>query len=176
MLLSDSAVGTFPLVTDMHQPLIDVFDYEEETRILPEAWMKDMATVFREFDEDEDGKIQSGVGRHIMALFRLPHKNLWKDLTVVSMSQLLNEAAIARNGIFSNPYRRYVYYFQQIAGIGRSKLDAVDIQRFIRVSGDEIPLKFCDDFIDEFDRATLSKDALTLEEFCNFCSARKVPV
>jgi Ca2+-binding EF-hand superfamily protein len=160
----------------MNQPRIDVFDYNEEISLLPQEWMKDMAIVFREFDEDEDGKIPTGIARHIMALFRLPHKGVWKEIPVVSMQQLLEESAVARNAIFANPARRYVYYFQQIAGTGRSKIDAVDIQRFIRVAGDEIPLKFCDDFIDEFDRVKLSKDALTLEEFCNFCATRKVPV
>jgi Ca2+-binding EF-hand superfamily protein len=160
----------------MNQPRIDVFDYDEEIRRLPAEWMQDMARVFREFDEDKDGKLPAGVARHIMLLFRLPHKNLWKEIAVVTMAQLLEESSVARSAIFSNPYRRYVYYFQQIAGTGRSKIDAVDIQRFIRVAGDEIPLKFCDDFIDEFDRVKLSKDALTLEEFCNFCATRKVPV
>jgi hypothetical protein len=111
-----------------------------------------------------------------MTLFRLPTKGTFKDLTVVPMQRMLDECAIARDGIFLNPFRRYIYYFQMIAGIGNNRIDAVDIQRFIHIAGDEIPLRFCDDFIDEFDRVALSKDSLTCEEFCNFCAQKKVPV
>jgi Ca2+-binding EF-hand superfamily protein len=160
----------------MNQPKIDVFDYDQEIASLPEPWMKDMCVVFREFDEDEDGKVPVEVGRHIMTLFRLPTKNAFKELTIVTMQEFLDDCSIIRDAIFLVPVKRDIYYFQMIAGLGRNKIDAVDIQRFMAISGDNIALKFCDDFIDEFDRVHLSKSSLSMEEFCTFVSTKKVPV
>lgn len=160
----------------MNQPKIDVFYYDEEIEKLPEEWMKDMAIVFRELDEDEDGKVDVTTAHHIMDLFRLPNKGCFKDMETVKMHPFLEEAQVARDEIFMNTTKRYRYYFQMIAGLGKNTIDAIDIQRFVKVSGDEIPLKFCDDFIDEFDRLHLSKDSLTQEEFCAFCAQKKVPV
>jgi Ca2+-binding EF-hand superfamily protein len=159
----------------MHEAHIDVFDYDLEIKILPEEWMKDMAIVFHEFDEDSDGVIPGGIAHHIMSLFRLPSKGLFQEPTV-KLAPFLEVAGLVRSMIFSSPKRRAIYYFQMIAGYGRNSIDAVDIQRFISVAGDDIPLKFCDDFIDEFDRLKLSKDSLTIEEFCSFVIHKKIPV
>ena len=63
-----------------------------------------------------------------------------------------------------------------IAGINQSELDATDIQRFMLINEDEVPLKFCEDFIDEFDRKGLSSDVVSIEEFCKFCEEHKIPV
>jgi Ca2+-binding EF-hand superfamily protein len=160
----------------MNQPRIDVFDYDLEINGLPEAWMKDMAIVFHEFDEDEDGKISVEIARHIMVLFRLPTKGALKEVTTIGMHEFLHECALVRDILFMVPVKRGIYYFQMIGGLGRNKIDAVDIQRFMAVSGDKIALKFCDDFIDEFDRHYLSKSSLSMEEFCTFISTKKVPV
>lgn len=160
----------------MNQQKIDIFDYQVEIEKLPEEWMKDMAIVFREFDEDKDGKIPSQLAAHIFYLFRLPNKGVFKDYQAVSMEVFLDEATITRDSIFLNPIKRYCYYFQMIAGLGKNTIDAVDLQRFISVSGDEIALKFCEDFIDEFDRKRLSKDSITIEEFCTFCAQKKIPI
>lgn len=160
----------------MNQPLIDIFEYEIELKKLKEDWMMDMAIVFREFDEDKDGKVPSLVAEHIFRLFRLPSNKIWKDDEIVTFKSFLAEAQNIRDDIFLNPEKRYKYYFQMIANLGKNTIDASDIQRFIEISGDHIDLKYCDDFIDEFDRDTLSKDSITLDEFCNFCSQKKIPV
>ena len=160
----------------MNQPLIDIFEYEIELKKLKEDWMMDMAIVFREFDEDKDGKVPSLVAEHIFRLFRLPSNKIWKDDEIVTFKSFLAEAQNIRDDIFLNPEKRYKYYFQMIANLGKNTIDASDIQRFIEISGDHRDLKYCDDFIDEFDRDTLSKDSITLDEFCNFCSQKKIPV
>ena len=65
------------------------------------------------------------------------------------------EAQNIRDDIFLNSEKRYKYYFQMIASLGKNTIDASDIQRFIEISGDHIDLKYCDDFIDEFVNANL---------------------
>ncbi|KAK8890370.1 hypothetical protein M9Y10_035145 [Tritrichomonas musculus] len=160
----------------MNQQKIDIFEYEKEIKKLPEEWMEDMAIVFREFDENKDGKITGLVAEHIFLLFRLPSNKIWKKDEIVSFKSFILEAQNIRDDIFLNPDKRYKYYFQMIAGLGKNTIDAADIQRFIEISGDHIDLKYCDDFIDEFDRETLSKDSITQEEFCDFCSQKKIPV
>lgn len=137
--------------------------------------MKDMAIVFREFDEDADGKIPVTVAHHIMTLFRLNSKECFKDEETIHMLRFLDEAGVLREEIFGNPSRRYLYYFQMIAGLGQKTMNAVDIHRFIKTCGDEIDRKFCEDFIDEFDRKKLSKQSLTAAEFCVFCANKKIP-
>lgn len=160
----------------MNQPLIDIFEYDKEIKKLQEEWMVDMAVVFREFDENKDGKVPCQVAEHIFYLFRLPSNKIWKNDEIVTFKSFLAEAQNIRDDIFLNSEKRYKYYFQMIASLGKNTIDASDIQRFIEISGDHIDLKYCDDFIDEFDRTTLSKDSITLDEFCNFCSQKKIPV
>lgn len=156
---------------------IDTFDYEREIHNLPEIWMIDMATVFKEFDEDEDGSITEDLASHIFTLFRLPIKGMFPNPEQkIRMNDFLDLAATARDTIFLNPVKRYCYYFQMIAGVGKKTISALDLQRFVSVFGDQIQLKFCDDFIDEFDRVHLSKDEITMEEFCTFCSSHKIPI
>lgn len=160
----------------MNHPKIDIFEYEDEIAKLPEDWMVDMATVFREFDTNKIGKIPSQTALHIFYLFRLPSKGLWKEQEIVTFDDFLSQAAIKRDEIFLDPKKRYKYYFQMISSLDGKTIDAADIQRFISISGDNIDIKYCEDFIDEFDRKTLSKDSIALEEFCNFCMAKKIPV
>ncbi|OHT06427.1 hypothetical protein TRFO_25537 [Tritrichomonas foetus] len=162
---------------NMNHEKIDIFDYDIEIKKLPEEWMEDMATVFREFDENRDGKVPPQIARHIFHLFRLPSKGLWEDQEEqINLGDFLEEAAGTRDSIFIHPKKRYMYYFKMIACLGKNTIDAVDIQRFISVSGDNIDLKYCEDFIDEFDRKNLSKDSITPEEFGKFCAKKKIPV
>ena len=155
---------------------IDIFDYEKELSQLQEDWQTDMAVVFREFDDDQDGKIPRETAIHVMALFRLNARKKLAEIDPVRLDKFLEVAGAIRDSIFMSPAKRYRYYFQMIAGLGKKSIDAVDIQRFIRVSGDDIALKFCDDFIDEFDRKRISKDSISAAEFCSFCAHSKIPV
>ena len=164
-------------LTEIQKEKIDIFDYDQEIKELPEEWMVDMAVVFHEFDEDEDGIISGSLAAHIFTLFRLPTKGLFKDRQEkVRMNEFLHQAAITRDAIFLNPHKKYCYYFQMIAGVGKSTISALDLQRFVAIFGDQIQLKFCDDFIDEFDRKFLSKDEITMNEFASFCSSHKIPI
>ena len=160
----------------MNQAKIDIFEYEREIKKLSEEWMEDMAIVFREFDENKDGKVPGQVAEHILHLFRLPSNKIWKDDEIVTFKSFLHEAQNIRDDIFLDSQKRYKYYFQMIACLGKDSIDASDIQRFIEIFGDHMDLKYCDDFIDEFDRKTLSKDSITIEEFCDFCSQKKIPI
>lgn len=160
----------------MTRARIEVFDYDKEIEKLPDEWMTDMAVVFREFDEDQDGKIPRDTAIHVMSLFRLNSKKKLQDLDMVHLDKFIDVAGSIRDAIFMSPAKRYRYYFQMIAGLGKKSISAVDIQRFIRVSGDDIALKFCDDFIDEFDRKRISKDSISAAEFCSFCAHSKIPV
>ena len=161
----------------MNQEKIDLFDYEIELEKLPEDWMMDMAVVFREFDERNVGKVSSQTARHIFSLFRLPTEKLWpNDKETVSRAEFLLEANAAREKIFINPKMRYLYYFRMISSLGSKTINAVDLQKFISISGDSVDIKYCEDFIDEFDRKYLSKDSITAEEFCDFCQRKKIPV
>jgi len=160
----------------MNQEPIDVFDYDEEIARLHEDWKCDMAIVFREFDEDRDGKVTGDVARHMLRLFRLSWKGRFDDAEIVRLHAFLDEASRIRDEIFLNPSRRFQYFFEMISGVGMNTMSAADIKRFIHISGDEIALRHCDDFIDEFDRSRLSKEHLTAAEFCAFCANRKVPV
>ena len=160
----------------MNHPLIDIFDYDDEIKKLPMEWMVDMAEVFREFDEDSDGKIPKDYAQHVFSLFRLPSKGVFVEEGSVSMREFLYEAGKMRDEIFSKPETRYQYYFKMIAGLKQPEITAEDIQRFMKVSDDDIKLKFCDDFIDEFDRERISKDSISLDEFVKFCTEKKIPV
>lgn len=160
----------------MNQEPIDIFNYDEEIGKIKEPWELDMAEVFREFDEDLDGKIDPKLAHHIFILFRLAWHNEFEGYDSVTLKDFLWEAARSRDQIFANPRKRYIYYFQMIAGINQSELDATDIQRFMLINEDEVPLKFCEDFIDEFDRKGLSSDVVSIEEFCKFCEEHKIPV
>ena len=166
----------FLIIFGMNQPLIDIFDYDEEIAKLPEEWMVDMAEVFREFDEDLDGNIPNSYAQHVFSLFRLPSKNVFTEPGNVTLKGFLYEASIMRDEVFSTPESRYQYFFKMIAGLRQPEITAIDIQRFMKVNGDDIKLVFCDDFIDEFDRDNLSKDSISLEEFVNFCEEKKIPV
>ena len=160
----------------MNQPLIDLFDYDEEISNLREEWMVDMAEVFREFDEDDDGQIPNTYAQHVFSLFRLPSKNVFTEPGNVTLKGFLYEAGVMREEVFSKPETKYQYFFKMIAGLRQPTITAIDIQRFMKVSGDDIKLIFCDDFIDEFDRDKLSKDSITLDEFVRFCEEKKIPV
>jgi Ca2+-binding EF-hand superfamily protein len=160
----------------MNHPLIDIFDYDAEIEKLPMEWMVDMAEVFREFDEDSDGRIPSDYAKHVFSIFRLPSKGVFVDGENVSMREFLYEAGIMRDELFSQPETRYQYYFKMIAGLKQSEITAQDIQRFMKVNGDDIKLKFCDDFIDEFDRKRIAKDSINMEQFVKFCTEKKIPV
>ena len=160
----------------MNQERIDVFYYDETIASLKQDWMKDMAVVFREFDEDQDGKMEPNLAQHVLRLFRLDGKDSFKGMSTVKLAEFLDEAAVLRDGLVMNPAERYQYYFRMIAGPGKSEMSARDIQRFLKVFGDDVLLKFCDDFIDEFDPEHLSKDVITEEEFCAFCQERKIPI
>ena len=160
----------------MAKVLIELFSYDKELSKLKEEWMVDMAIIFREFDEDTDGKIPPMIAKHIFSIFRLPSDNIFNDEGSITLKDFIYEAGNVRDEIFSSPMKKYKYFFQMIAGIGKKTIDAIDIERFITTSGDSVPLKFCDDFIDEFDRVSLSKDYITFDEFAQFCIKRKIPV
>lgn len=160
----------------MNHPPIDIFDYDIEIKKLPQEWMVDMAEVFREFDEDADGKIPNTYAQHIFSLFRLPSKTVFTEPGNVTMRVFLHEASFMRQEIFGTAESRYQYFFKMIAGLKQARITAIDIQRFMKVCGDDIKLKFCDDFIDEFDREGISKDYITIEEFTKFCEDKKIPI
>ena len=160
----------------MNLPTIEIFDYEEEIKMLPEEWMVDLAVVFREMDEDLDGIVPTDCAKHILRIFSLYSDEAFANAgESVRLSYFLEEAREAREIIFSNPLATFSYYFDMMTGVSNDQLSALDLQRFFAIFGDKIQLKYCDDFIDEFDRELLSKDYISKKEFIKFCADKKIP-
>jgi Ca2+-binding EF-hand superfamily protein len=151
------------------------FNYPEVLRKTAEEWKVEVINVFRCFDSQKTGGLPRETAIEVMALFGMngeEHFHFSKKTITLKMFLDAVQHDRDRN---SDPLRRWKYLFHLIAGRGNETITKKRLQEFFTMFGHTPDEKFCEDFIDEFDRVSIMKTEINLDDWLMFCRIHRLP-
>ena len=155
------------------QPL---FSYKEFTSHLEDEWKHEVVDIFRLFDEQCEGALPYEEAARALELIGIDGKkvlaNFKKNITI---QQFIDVIADVRKQNLSNSEKRWTYIFRLIAGDEEKTITVEKLQKFFESFGHVPAARYCEDFIDEFDRNWLTKTEITLQDWLMFCRINRLP-
>lgn len=157
---------------------VNVFSYPEFIKNLNEDWEKEVTDIFRLLDEECDGVLPRERALKIMELIGFKgEKYIHKSKRQISIQQLIDIIRDCRTRTKGEKRSRWAYLFRLMAGNEEDSTITVDkLQQFFKSYGHVPCEKFCEDFIDEFDRISLSKTDISLEDWLTFCQMHNLSI
>ncbi|OHT02626.1 hypothetical protein TRFO_07048 [Tritrichomonas foetus] len=152
------------------------FDYKKFIESLGDAtWKVEVTNVFRMFDKECEGVLPREIACHAIKLFGIngeDHFHFAKK--VISAQTFIDAVQKERDNNIRDSMKRWKYIFSLIAGPGNDTITVDKIQDFFTMFGHTPELKFCEDFIDEFDRVNISKTCISMDDWLMFCRTHRV--
>ena len=151
------------------------FSYAKLLKETHEEWKREVISVFRCFDRENDGWLPRDEAIHVMSLFGMngdEHFHFSKKQITIRMMLDSIQHERDRN---SDHARRWKYIFYLIADPEKKTITKERLRDFFTMFGYTPEDKYCDDFIDEFDRKHLEKSEIVLEDWLMFCRIHKLP-
>ena len=143
------------------------FNYKEFIKNNQDAdWKAEVINVFRCFDTECEGAIPRDVAIHAINLlgingeehFHVSKKNITAQMFIDAVQTERNKNI-----------------FKLIAGPNKDKITIESLQNFFTLFGHTPELKYCEDFIDEFDRVNITKTDISMDDWTVFCRVHHVP-
>ena len=150
------------------------FSYPEFKKTVQEEWELDIINIFRCFDTEREGVIPRDLAIHAFSLLGMNGEDHFtkKDVPIHTFIDAVRDER-ERNS-FDN-IRRWKYIFSLIAGPNNDTITTKSLRNFFSMFGHKPEARFCDDFIDEFDRTNLKKTEITLDDWLMFCRIHRFP-
>ena len=153
------------------------FNYPDFLKTIQDAeWKKEVINLFRCFDLECDGVIPRESAIHAIKLFGINGEDYFHIAKKnVTAQMFLDAVQYERDKNVCDSTRRWKYVFKLIAGPNKDKISADALQHFFTLFGHTPELKYCEDFVDEFDRVSISKTEISLDDWLLFCKIHRVP-
>jgi Ca2+-binding EF-hand superfamily protein len=151
------------------------FNYPELIRNTQEEWKVEIINVFRCLDVENEGSLPRDAAIHAMSLFGMNGEEHFHFSKKTITLKMFIDAVQNERDRNSDPSRRWKYIFSLIAGPGNKTITRDSLRSFFTMFGHTPDEKFCDDFIDEFDRVSLLKTEIGLDDWLMFCRIQRVP-
>jgi hypothetical protein len=151
------------------------FNYPALLRETTEEWKAEVINVLRCLDTEKEGSLPREMAIHAMSLLGMhgeDHFHFSKKSISVKMFLDAVQDERERNADSS---RRWKYIFYLIAGAGHEAITKEKLKEFFTLFGHTPEDKFCDDFIDEFDRLSVQKTEINLDDWLMFCCIHRLP-
>lgn len=151
------------------------FNYPALIKQTPEEWKVEVINVIRCLNTEKEGVLPRDVAIHAMSFFGMngeEHFHFSKKTITVKMFIDAVQNERDRN---SDPTRRWKYIFSLIAGHGNEAITKEKLKAFFTLFGHTPEDKYCDDFIDEFDRIAIQKTEINLDDWLMFCRIHRLP-
>lgn len=152
------------------------FSYADFIKSLKDDWQIEVVNVFRCFDEEKEGSLPREAAIHTMALFGMngeEHFHFSKKM--ISVQAFIDAVQDERDRNAFDNTKRWKYIFHLIAGPDNETITTKTLQDFFTTFGHTPEVKFCEDFIDEFDRINIMKTEINLEDWLMFCRIHRLP-
>ena len=154
----------------------NLFSYKEFIKTLEDDWKKEVVDIFRLFDEESEGMLPFEDAVRALELIGIDGKKvLLSNKRTVSIQQYIDTIEGVRKQNKENSEKRWTYIFRLIAGSEESTITVTKLQEFFAKFGHIPEAKYCEDFIDEFDRNWLTKTEITLSDWLMFCRINRLP-
>ena len=152
------------------------FSYSSFYPTLTEQWQTEATSIFQCLDEMSEGTITREKALHAMSLLSLNGEDYFHySKKMVTIQAFLEAIKTDREKNSFDNTRRWTHIFHLIAGPGKDTITREALQSFFTQFGHTPDLKFCDDFIDEFDRANLKLTEISLDDWLMFCRIHRLP-
>ena len=153
------------------------FYYNTFIKNLQEEWQIEITNIFRFLDEQSEGIISRDLALRAMGLIGINGEEYFHfTKKTITLQQFLDAVSLDKKKNFENNERRWKYIFTLIAGSDKnSTITIKKLQDFFKQFGHIPDAKFCEDFIDEFDRNFLTKTEINLEDWIMFCRVHRLP-
>jgi hypothetical protein len=151
------------------------FNYPALLRETNEDWKVEVINVIRCLDTEKEGSLPRDLAIHAMSFFGIngeDHFHFSKKTISVKMFIDAVQDDRERN---ADPNRRWKYVFSLIAGSGHDAITLDKLKDFFTLFGHTPEDKYCEDFIDEFDRIAIQKTEINLEDWLMFCRIHRLP-
>ena len=151
------------------------FNYKKFIESLGEqAWKIEVINIFRCFDTDREGALPKDTAIHALSLLGIKDEKLFRgSKDVVTAKSFIEAVETERDRNKSDSMKRWRYIFSLIAG-NEPTITKERLREFFAMFGHRPELKFCEDFIDEFDRINMTKTDISIEDWLLFCRIHKV--
>lgn len=151
------------------------FNYPSILKETTEEWKKEVIQVFRCLDIENEGSIPRDAACHVMKLFGMNGEDHFHfSKKVISLKMVLDAVQDERNRN-ADPMRRWKYIFRLIAGPGKDTITKETLRNFFKMFGHTPEEKYCEDFIDEFDRINIQKTEIDIDDWIMFCRIHRLP-
>ncbi|KAK8842677.1 hypothetical protein M9Y10_025537 [Tritrichomonas musculus] len=153
------------------------FNYREFIKNHQDAeWKGEVINVFRCFDTECEGELPRDTAIHAISLLGINGEEYFHFTKKVITAQMFIDAVQSeRNKNICDSQRRWKYIFHLIAGPNNDKISIESLQNFFTLFGHTPELKYCEDFIDEFDRVNITKTDISIDDWLLFCRVHHVP-
>jgi Ca2+-binding EF-hand superfamily protein len=151
------------------------FNYPALIKQTTEEWKIEVLNVMRCLDTEKEGHLSRDAAIHAMGFFGIngeEHFHFSKKLISVKMFLTAVQHERERN---ADAFRRWKYIFSLIAGPGNEAITKERLKAFFTMFGHTPDDKYCEDFIDEFDRIAIQKTEINLEDWLMFCRIHRLP-
>ena len=152
------------------------FSYTEFKKKLTHDWEKEVTSIFRALDTLCEGAISRQDAIHALELIGINGEPLFHpSKKMISIQLFIDTVKSERSKNSSDSQTRWTYIFHLIAGSKSNSITKEKIQQFFADFGHTPNLRYCEDFIDEFDRLNLEKTEISLDDWLGFCRIHRVP-
>lgn len=156
---------------------MSLFNYREFIAKQKEDWQREVIDIFRLFDTNCEGQLTREDAVCVLDLISIPGNEYFHpSKKIVTIQQILDAIAEQKKMIAENNEKRWRYIFRLIAGNKDEDTITVEkLQQFFGKFGHVPNARFCEDFIDEFDRNWLTKTEITMDDWLMFCRIHRLP-
>jgi len=153
------------------------FRYNTYIKGLTEDWQVEVANIFRFLDEQCEGALPRDVALKGFDLIGIKGEEyIHTSKKSITIQQFIEAVGNDKRKNFENNERRWKYIFSLIAGSSdNTTITTEKLRDFFTFFGHTPDLKYCEDFIDEFDRNHLTKTEICLEDWIMFCRVHRLP-
>ena len=154
----------------------ELFSYKDFIKTLEEDWQIEVVDIFRIFDENCEGVLPFDDAARAMELIGIDGKSLLNpNKKTVPIQVYIDTIAEFRKQNQRNSEKRWTYIFRLIAGSEEGTITVKNLQEFFQRFGHVPDKRYCEDFIDEFDRNWLTKTEVNLQDWLMFCRLNRLP-
>lgn len=151
------------------------FSYLQMIKETSEEWKIEIINVFRCLDTESTGWLPREDALHVLSLLGMGNEARFPVSRKQVSIKMVLEAVQDERERNIDPARRWRYIFYLIADPETKTITKERIREFFTMFGHTPEEKFCDDFIDEFDRTHLEKSEITVDDWLMFCRIHRLP-
>lgn len=156
---------------------VTTFSYKQILEECQDGWKLEVVNIFRFFDEQCDGFIPRADALRALELIGIDGTGYFHiSKKTVSLQQFIDAVETEREKLSFDNKRRWAYVFGLISGGPDKKITIQKLQEFFKMFGHCPEAKYCEDFIDEFDRDGLTMTEIGLTEWIEFCSSHGLTI